>query len=132
MHERELTAEGTEVTFATHLLNGVYLLSSLALPLLGKSSDPRVVFVSSGGMYTTKFPHWDTAAATNAQAKFDGALAYAYAKRGQVTESGAAQQPPNPPCTQLTIRISHGRVDLRPAVLSRIAQRPESSQQQQR
>jgi NAD(P)-dependent dehydrogenase (short-subunit alcohol dehydrogenase family) len=47
MHERELNAEGLEVTFATHLLNGAYLLSSLALPYMECAEEPRVVMVRS-------------------------------------------------------------------------------------
>mmetsp|Transcript_20295 Transcript_20295/g.24265 ORF Transcript_20295/g.24265 Transcript_20295/m.24265 type:complete len:339 (-) Transcript_20295:243-1259(-) len=83
-NSKTLTAEGVETTFATHLLNGSYLLTSLALPLLEAADDPRVVMVSSGGMYTTKFPSWATATATNPKKQYDGQLAYAYAKRGQV------------------------------------------------
>ena len=56
LNERTETAEGHEVTFATHLLCGSYLLPRLALPLLRKAADPRVVFVSSGGMYNTRWP----------------------------------------------------------------------------
>lgn len=83
----------TQVTFATHLLSGVYLLSSLALPLLERSADPRVVMVSSGGMYTTKLPDWPTLSASTPDAKFDGTLAYAYAKRGQVHFLSPGAQP---------------------------------------
>eukprot|EP00038_Savillea_parva_P005595 m.159241 g.159241 ORF g.159241 m.159241 type:complete len:341 (+) comp11757_c0_seq1:173-1195(+) len=78
------TSEGVETTFGCHLLFGSYLLSKLAKPLLEKSSDPRVVFVSSGGMYNTKFPTWEVVTATKEDLKFDGQLAYAYCKRGQV------------------------------------------------
>jgi hypothetical protein len=78
----QLTSEGVEQTFATHLLLGTYLLTELAIPLLQNSSDPRVVVVSSGGMYNTKFPDWDLATAK--RGNFNGQLAYAFAKRGQV------------------------------------------------
>ena len=44
-----LTDDGVEQTFACHLLFGSYLLTKLAKPLLEKASEPRVVFVSSGG-----------------------------------------------------------------------------------
>jgi len=83
LHTREETSDGIEVTFATHLLCGSYLLSQLALPLLRKSASPRVLFVSSGGMYNTPFPRWETATASPGR-KYDGVIAYAYAKRGQV------------------------------------------------
>jgi len=83
---RQTTTEGHEVTLASHLLGGSYLLSQLLLPQLQKSKDPRCIFVTSGGMLTTKFPDWKTASWTfdDAEKKFDGTLAYAYAKRGQV------------------------------------------------
>jgi NAD(P)-dependent dehydrogenase (short-subunit alcohol dehydrogenase family) len=87
-----------QVTFATHLLVGSYYLTTLALPLLLKASEPRVVLVSSGGMYNCRFPGVQAASAQTlprpaASASdpaaeptpaFNGQLAYAYAKRGQV------------------------------------------------
>ena len=51
LNKRTLTKEGLETTFACHLLCGSYLLTELCIPLLKRSSDPRVVLVSSGGMY---------------------------------------------------------------------------------
>lgn len=49
-----------------------------------------MIIVSSGGMYNTKFPDWDTACGLRG---YDGQLAYAYMKRGQVllAECWAAQ-----------------------------------------
>jgi len=82
LNEKTLTPEGVEVTLATHLAFGCHLLTHLTMPLLRKSPDPRVVVVSSGGMYNTKFPSWDIA--SSQLGKYDGALAYSYAKRGQV------------------------------------------------
>merc|ERR1719223_597172 len=59
LNDRQVTSEGNEVTFASHLLGGSYLLSTLLLPQLKAAGDEaRVVFVSSGGMYNTKFPEW--------------------------------------------------------------------------
>ena len=46
LHKREETADGHEVTYATHLLCGAYLLSREATPLLCKAEAPRVLFVS--------------------------------------------------------------------------------------
>lgn len=83
LNERTLTADGNEVTFATHLLMGTYLLGCLAIPTLKATPDSRLVAVSSGGMYNTSFPDWSTATSTG-QATYSGNLAYAYAKRGQV------------------------------------------------
>ena len=85
LSERTETSEGVEVTFATHLLVGSYLLTQLTLPLLTASGGGRVVYVSSGGMYNTAWPGWSTGAATSdSKRDYDGQLAYAYAKRAQV------------------------------------------------
>jgi dehydrogenase/reductase SDR family protein 12 len=85
LNDRELSSEGVEITFASHLLGGSYLLSQLLLPQLKTSEDPRIIFVSSGGMYTVPFPNWPTATSSEGAAhKYDGNVAYAYAKRGQV------------------------------------------------
>ena len=54
--ERTETAEGHELTFATHVL-GPFLLTRELRPVLragaGPTTPSRVVLVSSGGMYTT-------------------------------------------------------------------------------
>eukprot|EP00535_Pseudo-nitzschia_heimii_P006489 CAMPEP_0197175802 /NCGR_PEP_ID=MMETSP1423-20130617/1919_1 /TAXON_ID=476441 /ORGANISM="Pseudo-nitzschia heimii, Strain UNC1101" /LENGTH=325 /DNA_ID=CAMNT_0042625043 /DNA_START=158 /DNA_END=1132 /DNA_ORIENTATION=+ len=85
LNEKRTTSEGNEVTFASHLLGGSYLLSTLLIPQFHAAEDPRIVFVSSGGMYNTPFPDWSTAtSSTGASHEYDGKLAYAYAKRGQV------------------------------------------------
>lgn len=83
LNEKTLTADGWEVTFATHLLFGTYLLGSLALPLLRETADARLVVVSSGGMYLEGFPEWEKATGAS-QDPYDGQRAYEYAKRGQV------------------------------------------------
>jgi dehydrogenase/reductase SDR family protein 12 len=83
LNEKTLTSEGVEVTFAAHLLFGTYLLGSLAIHILEATPGSRFIAVSSGGMYNTKFPDWDIATATGNKA-YDGQLAYAFAKRGQV------------------------------------------------
>jgi dehydrogenase/reductase SDR family protein 12 len=84
LNEKKLTSEGLETTMACHLLFGTYHLTKNLLPSLQAAADeePRVVFMSSGGMYNTKFPRWEIAAAE--QGTYDGNLAYSYAKRGQV------------------------------------------------
>ncbi len=86
LNERKLTSEGNEVTFATHLLGGSFLLSELLLPQLQKAGkEARVIFVSSGGMYANPFPSWDKATSSDPKKNpYDGQLAYSYAKRGQV------------------------------------------------
>lgn len=83
LNEKTLTPDDIEITFATHLLMGTYLLGCLAMPVLKCTPDSRLVTVSSGGMYNTRWPDWPTATSTG-EAAYSGNLAYAYAKRGQV------------------------------------------------
>lgn len=78
--ERELTEEGIERTFATNLL-GSFLLTKHMTPLLEKSDDGRIIFVSSGGMYTQKL---DVNDLQNDRMPYKPATAYAQTKRGQV------------------------------------------------
>jgi NAD(P)-dependent dehydrogenase (short-subunit alcohol dehydrogenase family) len=77
---RQETSEGVELTFATHVV-GPFLLTALLEPRLRAASQARVVFVSSGGMYTQRLqttdPLWT-------ERPFDGVRAYAEAKRAQV------------------------------------------------
>ena len=85
LNERKISSEGREITFASHLLGGSFLLSKLLVPQLQAAKDARVIFVSSGGMYNSKFPDWATATSSEAAShKYDGQFAYTYAKRGQV------------------------------------------------
>ena len=51
--ERQLSADRFELSFATNVL-GPFLLTNLLMPLLARSSPARIIFVSSGGMYTQK------------------------------------------------------------------------------
>ncbi len=78
--ERTETAEGLETTFATNVV-GPHLLTQLLRPALERSDDARVIWVSSGGMYTRKLdlrdPQWRAR-------RYDGVLAYAETKRMQV------------------------------------------------
>ena len=77
---REVTEEGFERTFAIMTL-GPFVLVSRLLPRLLESPDPRIVAVTSGGMYTQALPLDDLA---YEQGAYTGALAYARAKRAQV------------------------------------------------
>jgi dehydrogenase/reductase SDR family protein 12 len=74
------TRDGHELTFATHVL-GPHLLTRLLRPALEASEDARVVWVSSGGMYTRRLqvrdPDWESR-------EYDGVVAYAETKRAQV------------------------------------------------
>ena len=89
------TAQGHELAFATHVL-GPFLLTTGLRPLLQADGDGRVVFVSSGGMYTaaleTDFEY--------TQGEYKGVRAYARTKRMQVVlaeQLGAAFTAPNDP-----------------------------------
>ena len=85
LNDRKETSEGNEVTFASHLLGGSFLLSQLLLPQLKASDNARVIFVTSGGMLITKFPDWEKVTSTgDEKEKYDGNFSYGYAKRGQV------------------------------------------------
>jgi dehydrogenase/reductase SDR family member 12 len=74
------TAEGFELTLATHVV-GPHLLTRLLRPALERSPGARVIWVSSGGMYTRRLnvsdPNWT-------RRPYDGVLAYAETKRAQV------------------------------------------------
>jgi dehydrogenase/reductase SDR family member 12 len=95
LKEQQNSSEGLESTFASHLLGGTFLLTSLLLPQLQATPGSRVVIVTSGGMYTTPMPSWEvmtsytsnigsTAAVKPSNFRYDGTMSYAYAKRGQV------------------------------------------------
>ncbi|MBT8453805.1 MAG: SDR family NAD(P)-dependent oxidoreductase [Deltaproteobacteria bacterium] len=76
--ERSETREGFETSFATNLL-GHFLLTNLLASKLERPA--RIVNVSSGGMYTQRIRVDDL---QMKRARYDGAVAYARAKRGQV------------------------------------------------
>lgn len=78
--ERQVTPEGFERTFATMVL-GPFVLIARLVPRLAESPDARIVAVSSGGMYTQALPIDDLGFE---RGTYDGARAYARAKRAQV------------------------------------------------
>lgn len=78
--ERRHTEEGFELTFATNVL-GPFLLTSLLLPALAAGSTPRVITVSSGGMYTARLRAGDLELRRE---DYDGSRAYAHTKRIEV------------------------------------------------
>ena len=82
--ERVETRGGLELTFATHVA-GPHLLTRMLVPALEASEHARVVWVSSGGMYTRRLqlsdPQWQ-------ERDYDGVTAYAETKRAQVILSG--------------------------------------------
>ncbi len=74
------SADGVELTFATHVL-GPFLLTTLLLPMLRQAAPGRVVTVASGGMYSERL---DLAGLEMTAGDYDGVTAYARAKRAQV------------------------------------------------
>lgn len=79
-HERQVTPDGMERTFALMVL-GPWLLTARLLPRLLEGDDPRLVAVTSGGQYTQALPLDDL---RFEQPGYDGPRAYARAKRAQV------------------------------------------------
>jgi NAD(P)-dependent dehydrogenase (short-subunit alcohol dehydrogenase family) len=76
---RRETRDGLELALATHVV-GPFLLTRLLEPRLRASADGRVIWVSSGGMYTRRLslrdPNWE-------RRPYDGVIAYAETKRAQ-------------------------------------------------
>jgi NAD(P)-dependent dehydrogenase (short-subunit alcohol dehydrogenase family) len=79
--ERGETPDGLELALATHVA-GPYLLTRLLEPALAAARGARVIFISSGGMYTRRLqvadPNWTR------RRRYDGVVAYAETKRAQV------------------------------------------------
>jgi NAD(P)-dependent dehydrogenase (short-subunit alcohol dehydrogenase family) len=75
------TEDGLELTFATHVA-GPFLLTRLLRPALAAAGGARVVWVSSGGMYSRRLDladyNWER------RRPYDGVVAYAETKRAQV------------------------------------------------
>ena len=78
--ERQLSADGIELTIATNVI-GPFLLTQLLLPLLKASAPSRVINVSSGGMYAQKLSTDDL---QTERRQFDGPAVYARTKRAEV------------------------------------------------
>ncbi|MBN6035396.1 SDR family NAD(P)-dependent oxidoreductase [Amycolatopsis sp. 195334CR] len=78
--ERTETAQGNEVTLATHVL-GPHLLTELLTPALRAGEPGRVIFVSSGGMYSQPLRVDDP---QYREGEYNGTKAYARTKRMQV------------------------------------------------
>ena len=91
--KRMETEDGIERTFALDLM-APYLFTRVLAPLLEKARSPRILAVSSGGMYTQKIRVDDLEMKTG---PFDGPTAYARAKRGLLilTEHWAKRFSPN-------------------------------------
>jgi NAD(P)-dependent dehydrogenase (short-subunit alcohol dehydrogenase family) len=78
--ERELSADGIELTLATNVI-GPFLLTQLLIAVLERSAPSRIVNVSSGGMYTQRLRADDL---QSEQEDFDGPTVYARTKRAEV------------------------------------------------
>lgn len=78
LSEHQLSNDGLERTLATNLIGPFRLTYHL---LTRFAQRPRIVFVSSGGMYTQKL---DLEVLERGPVPFDGAVAYAQTKRAQV------------------------------------------------
>lgn len=76
---RQLSDDGIELTFATHVV-APFVLTAAALPALERSPAGRVVTVTSGGMYTQALQLDDL----QSEHDYRGPVAYARAKRAQV------------------------------------------------
>jgi NAD(P)-dependent dehydrogenase (short-subunit alcohol dehydrogenase family) len=81
--ERTETVDGLELTFATHVL-APFILTQRAIPALEQGDEPRVITVSSGGMYGNPISIRDLQTERN----YSGTLAYSRAKRAQVDLTG--------------------------------------------
>jgi NAD(P)-dependent dehydrogenase (short-subunit alcohol dehydrogenase family) len=106
------SADGHELTLATHVL-GPWLLTQELRPKLEASSDARVVIVSSGGMYTQRLSledcEWQ-------RRPYDGVKAYALTKRMQVVMAGLLAE--DLPCESVTVSAMHPGWADTPAVRS--------------
>jgi len=82
--ERYVTPQGHELQLATHIL-GPHLMTERLLPLLRAARGSSVVFVSSGGMYSTPLVVEDL----ESERAYNGVRTYAKTKRMQVVLANA-------------------------------------------
>jgi dehydrogenase/reductase SDR family protein 12 len=98
--ERGYSPQGHEMTWAVHVL-GPFLLTHELAPLLAHGSRGRVIFVTSGGMYTARLrlddPQLD-------HRDFDGPGFYAHAKRAQVVLTSELDRRLGP---DVTVHVMH-------------------------
>lgn len=79
--ERTESADGHELSMATHVLGPLALTEGLRPALARSERGARVIVVSSGGMYTQPLPVDDP---EFKRGRYGGAVAYARSKRTQV------------------------------------------------
>ncbi|AXT85245.1 dehydrogenase [Aeromicrobium sp. A1-2] len=82
--ERAESAQGHELTLATHVL-GPLLLTEELRDMLAAAASPRVIIVSSGGMYSAPLDDSIGDDIEYEQSAYDPVRAYARTKRIQVT-----------------------------------------------
>lgn len=80
LHERLISDEGFEQSYATNLL-GHFLLTHLLLERMKESEPARIINISSGGMYTQRI---QVDQLQHGEEEWNGTTAYANHKRGQV------------------------------------------------
>lgn len=78
---RQVSPQGLELTVASQVV-GPFLLTELLRPALAAGAPSRVLWVSSGGMYSEPLSVDDLELPAE---RYDGTKAYARAKRAQVT-----------------------------------------------
>lgn len=78
--EKAMTGDGLERTYQVHVV-APFLLTTLLLPTLAANAPSRVVTVTSGGMYAEKL----VTDRVDSPGEYRGTVAYARAKRAQVT-----------------------------------------------
>ena len=76
---RTLTVDRLERTYQVHVV-APFLLTMLLVPHLARRTDPRVIWVSSGGMYTERLD----VRRVDSPGTYRPSVAYARAKRAQV------------------------------------------------
>lgn len=78
---RQVSPQGLELTVASQVV-GPFLLTALLRPALAAAAPARVLWVSSGGMYSESLSVDELEMTAE---RYDGTKAYARAKRAQVT-----------------------------------------------
>lgn len=80
VHDEQRTSDGLELTLQVHVI-APFLLTSRVRDLLTAADGPRVITMTSGGMYTQRL---DVDALVHPDGEYDGTVTYARAKRAQV------------------------------------------------
>ncbi len=87
LEERQESVDGIEITLATHVV-GPFALTEALRPSLAKGSDPRIITMASGGLYSQGISLSDL----QNEKDYTGTKAYARAKRIQLVTSRRWQE----------------------------------------